>query len=41
VVVLFWRYLHELSGHEDGVLGKGWTSSHPKRCVNRFPQDRV
>jgi hypothetical protein len=41
VVVLIGRYLHELLGHEDEFLGHGWTTSHPKRYVNRCPQDRV
>jgi hypothetical protein len=41
MVVLIGRYPHELSGHEDGVLGQGWTVSHLKRYVDRCPQDSV
>jgi hypothetical protein len=47
-VVLGVQWLYSLGdihmnyqGHEDGVLGQGWTTSHPKRYVDRCPQDHV
>jgi hypothetical protein len=41
MVVLTWRYQHELLGHEDGVQGQRGSTNCSERYVNRSSQDRV